>query len=101
MQTTSEIRAAIESRPAGTSGLVIEPWAPGEVYGVAADWAQAAAPVYFYGHGPGGWEPRQYQVADFRHRPTEALESALREALIASGGDEDDAEGMAADATEF
>jgi hypothetical protein len=80
------MQAAIDAAPADTSGLVIEPWAPGEVYGVAADWAQASCPVFFY--GPTGWEPRQYQVADFRHRPRDH-------------GDEDEAADLIDDAVEF
>lgn len=99
---SSEMQQAIDSAPAGTSGLVIEPWNAGETYGVAADWAQASAPVYFFGTALGdGWGTRQYQVADFRHRPSEALECELRTALIASGGDEDEASGLIAGATEF
>lgn len=94
-----EMRAAIESAPEGTGGLVIEPWSAGEIYGVAADWAQAASPVYFYSCS--GWEQRQYQVADFRHKKREALDCELRQAIIAGGGDEDDAADVLDDATEF
>lgn len=93
------MQAAIDSAPAGTSGLVVEPWSPGEVYGVAANWAQAAAPVYFYGAGT--WESRQYQVADFRHRPADALECELRQSLLASGDDEDEAAELVGDAESF
>ena len=50
---TTAMQDAIEVAPEGTSGLVIEPWCPGEVYGVAADWSQASAPVYFLGAHPG------------------------------------------------
>lgn len=96
---SAELLNAIEQAPNGASGLVIEPWTPGEIYGVAADWAQASASVYFY--GPDRWEPRQYQVADFRHRPMEALECELRQALIASGDDEDEASDLLSDAVEF
>ena len=93
------MQKAIDTAPAGTSGLVIEPWTPGETYGVAADWAQAAAPVYSYGLD--GWQSGQYQVADFGHRPSVALDSELRRAMIASGDDEAEAVGLADDATEF
>lgn len=102
MAMTTVMTEAIESAPAGTSGLVIEPWTPGEVYGVAANWADAASPVYFLGSHPGdGWSTRQYQVADFRHEPREALECELRQALIASGDDEDEASSLIEDAQEF
>lgn len=97
--TTNAMRTAIEAAPAGTCGLVVEPWAQGEVYGVAANWAQASAPVYFYGES--GWESRQYQVADFRHSPREALECELAQALVASGDDEDEAGYLLSDAVEF
>ena len=96
---TDTMQRAIDDAPAGTSGLAIEPWTPGETYGVAANWAEAAAPVYF--RGDAGWESRQYQVADFQHRPEQALDCELRQALIASGGDEDEAAALLADATEF
>lgn len=100
---TRDMQRAIDAAPAGTNGLLIEPWTPGEVYGVAADWAQAAAPVYFlWGDGPDAeWRTRQYQVADFRHRAIDALDCELRQALIASGEDEDDAADLLADAVTF
>lgn len=97
MATTTN--QAIETAPAGTSGLIAEPWSKGEIYGVAANWSQASAPVFFF--GPNGWESRQYQVADFQHRAKDALELELRETLIAGGDDEDDAEDLVDDATEF
>lgn len=79
---------AIEEAPEGTSGRVVAPWAQHEVYGVAADWGQASAPVYFYGKD--GWQSRQYQVADFRHTAINALQLELEEAIIASGDDPND-----------
>lgn len=100
MTTISEtMRAAIDSAPVGTTGLVIEPWSIGETYGVAANWAQASAPVYFFGSG--GWNSRQYQVADFRHRKTDALELELMETLRASGDDETGAAELLDDAVAF
>lgn len=96
---TSAMRAAIDSAPEGTSGLVIEPWSPAEVYGVAADWSQASATVYRYGRD--SWEPTQWQVADSRHRARPALERELAEVLVAGGDDEDDAADLVDDATEF
>lgn len=39
--------------PAGMSGLAVEPWSAGEIYAVAADWAQASSPVLVYGQD--GW----------------------------------------------
>lgn len=73
--------------PEGMSGLAVEPWAKGEIYAVAADWAQASCPVRVYGRG--GWKYDGRQVADFRHRPLAALESVLIEAVSDSGDDPD------------
>ncbi len=85
--------------PAGMSGLAIEPWTPGEVYAVAADWAQAAATVWSYADGR--WVPTGRQVADYRHDPRAALLRELRETLEASGDDPDDADNLIDDATEI
>lgn len=81
--------------PAGMTGLACEPWSKGEIYAVAANWAQASCPVRVWGYD--GWEldPHGRQVADFCHRMTDALESQIREAIIA-GGDEPDDEAVAA-----
>lgn len=89
--------------PAGMSGIACEPWTPGEVYAVAADWAQASSPVLVYGDN--GWTHDEHgrQVADFRHNVRDALESVMREA-IKMGGDEPDDNEVAAildDATEI
>lgn len=90
--------------PAGTSGLAVAPWAADEIYAVAANWAQAGAPVWTY--GATGWDLECHgrQVADFRHEPRAALASELYESLIASGESEDEArrlaEELADDATE-
>ena len=82
--------------PAGKSGLVIEPWSKGEIYAVAANWAQASDPVLIYGER--GWvnDTHGRQVADFRHSPEAALASYLAEAIRLSGGDEDEANDEAA-----
>lgn len=93
------MRHAIDTAPRGTSGLVIEPWSPGETYGVAANWAEPSAPVYYYASE--GWEPGQYQVADFCGCAEAALQAELREALIASGDDEDAADDLVSAAEEF
>lgn len=89
--------------PAGMSGLVAEPWTPGEIYGVAANWSDAAATVYTYGDD--GWQPSRCQVADFSHEPRSALAAELREALIHSGetpgNAEDEADDLADDALEL
>jgi len=98
---SDELAMAITDAPEGTSGLVIEPWSRGEVYGVAADWTQAASSVWCYGDGEWVRDAQGRQVADFRHRPIEALISELRQALIMGGDDEDEAEAIAADAIEF
>lgn len=75
--------------PTGMYGLAVEPWTKGEIYAVAADWAQASAPVVVYGED--GWTHDEHgrQVADFRHNARAALESVIREA-IEMGGDEPD-----------
>lgn len=70
--------------PAGTTGLAVEPWAPGEIYAVAADWAQASSPVLIYGED--GWDNTQYQVADFRHRVEDALRTFVIQAIALSEG---------------
>lgn len=95
------LQTAIDSAPAYTSGLVIAPCDRSEVYGVAANWSQASAPVYFYGDGK--WETRQYQVADFRHKPSEALECEIAMTMEASGDEPDDTEvaDICSNATEF
>lgn len=74
--------------PIGTTGLAVEPWSRGEIYAVAANWAQATYPVYTYSES--GWEQIGRQVADYRHRPRAALEAILRDAMIESGGGEPD-----------
>lgn len=90
--------------PAGTSGLAVAPWSASEVYAVAANWAQASAPVYFYGED--GWKPRQYQVADFQHRVADALRLQITEAICASEGiasedvGDDEVDGILANAVE-
>ena len=93
------LQTAIDAAPQDTYGLVIAPWTPFEVYGVAANWAQASAPVYFY--GPEGWRTQQYQVADFRHEPSEALEAEIIQALTDSGDGDSEAKSIVEDATEF
>ena len=93
------IQIATDTMPEGTTGLAIAPWSPDEVYAVAADWSQASAPVYTYGSC--GWQTCGRQVADFRHRPSAALEAELGAALIASGEDADDASDLVDDAVEI
>ncbi len=80
------------SAPVGMSGLAVEPWAKGEIYAVAANWAQAGSPVLSYGGG--GWDLESHgrQVADFRHSARAALESVIRAAIKAGGDEPDDDE---------
>jgi hypothetical protein len=78
--------------PAGTSGMAVAPWDPSEIYAVAANWAQASAPVWTYGLDGWTMDSHGRQVADFRHDSREALESEIREAMIAGGSGEDDDE---------
>lgn len=93
------MQVAVDAAPAGTSGLVAEPWSVGETYGVAADWSQARAPVYAYGDS--GWTQTGRQVADYRHEPSAALADCLAETLRASGDDAGEADQLASEATEF
>lgn len=91
--------------PAGMSGLAVEPWSKGEIYAVAADWAQASSPVMVYGNKQDGWgyDSHGRQVADFRHNDRAALESVIREAIEMGGDQPDDqeVEGILDDATEI
>jgi hypothetical protein len=93
--------------PAGTYGYAVEPWSKGEIYAVAADWAQASSPVYTY--GPDGWDSDRAgrQVADFRHRPLAALRDEICYAIATSEGipldqvDDDEVEFIMAGAVEI
>lgn len=67
--------------PEGTSALVIAPWSPHEVYGVAARWAHSDGAVYSL-DGDGLWQPTGRQVADYCHCPCSAMAEQLREALL-------------------
>ena len=79
--------------PAGMTGIGVDPW--GEVFAVAANWAEASSPVMVYGKK--GWDLDGHgrQVADFRHSDQAALESVLREVIL-DGGDEPDDDQIAA-----
>ena len=72
--------------PAGTYGFAVHVW--GDIYAVAANWAEASAPVYTWCED--GWTQDSHgrQVADFRHRPKDALRSHLREIRWRGCGDE-------------
>lgn len=91
--------------PAGMTGLSVEPWSKGEVYAVAANWAQAGSPVLSYSGKADGWglDAHGRQVADFRHSPRAALESVIREAIEAGGDepDDDEVEAILDDAAEI
>ena len=82
--------------PSGTYGLAVEPWSKGEIYAVAANWAEASSPVLSYGED--GWHHTGKQVADYRHSPEEALRDVLAEALVAGGDEPDDADDLVSDA---
>lgn len=94
--TTIKIKA-----PEGKCGLAVEPWSAGEIYAVAANWAQASDQVMQY--GPRGWTGTQYQVAEFRHSPQAALAQIVREAIQAGGDepDDDEVDGIVSDAVEI
>lgn len=78
--------------PEGMSGLAVVPWSRGEIYAVAADWAQASSPIRVYGED--GWthDEQGRQVADFRHNRWSALAAILREAIEMGGGEPEDGE---------
>lgn len=95
----SYLQAAIDAAPAGTSGLVVAPWDESEVYGVAANWAQASAPIYHYGRN--GWQTEQFQAADFRHRAEAALLAEITQALMDSGDGDSVAAGITGQAESF
>ena len=95
------MNAAITTAPAGTSGVICAPWSQSEIYGVAADWSNAAAPVYAYGTTEDGWAQTGSQVADFRHHPVEAMIDVLKRSIRMGGGDEAEAIDIAAAATTF
>lgn len=80
------------STPVGMSGLAVEPWSKGEVYAVAANWAEASSPVMVYGED--GWTNDECgrQVADFRHNDRAALKDIIERAIVASGDEVDDDE---------
>lgn len=86
--------------PAGMSGVYVEPWSKGEIYAVAANWAQASSPVMVYGDR--GWTLDECgrQVADFRHKSHEALRDQIVRAIEASGdeADADEVQGIIDDA---
>lgn len=83
--------------PTGTRGLACSPWSAQEIYAVAANWAQASAPIYYWGDGD--WVPWKYQVADFCHDPEAALAAYLDECISESGTPcDDDGDTLAADA---
>lgn len=56
----------------------------GDKYKVSGDFANAAAPVFFDGN------PTQYQTADFRHDPADAMRTYLQEVAAESGDDVED-----------
>ncbi len=78
--------------PDGMSGLMVEPWAKGDIYAVAANWAQASSPVMVLSVDEWDLDPHGRQVGDFCHSPQEALESQIREAIEAGGDEPDDDE---------
>ena len=87
------------------SGLAVEPWTKGEIYAVAADWAQASSPILTSIEG--GWSGNGRQVADYRHRVKDALRAIVIDAIAMSEGiasedvDDDEVDGIVASATEI
>lgn len=70
--------------PDGLYGLAVEPWTPGEIYAVAADWGNASCAVLAYGEM--GWAGTGKQVADYSHDMTAALREQIEDAGNHSGG---------------
>lgn len=93
--------------PAGTYGLAVEPWAKGEIYAVAANWAQASDPVLTYGGREWSQMWSGQQVATYRHRAEDALRAEIRNAIAASEGipsdevDDDEIEAIVSEAVEI
>lgn len=93
--------------PTGMTGLAVEPWSKGEIYAVAANWAQASSPIMVYGKD--GWTTDECgrQVADFRHNSRDALEAIIASAISMSEGistydvDSDEIDGIMEDAVEI
>lgn len=99
-----EITAETLTTPDGMSGLACEPWTPGEIYAVAADWAQASSPVLVWGNEEWTLDECGRQVADFRHDPAAALEDLIERCNRASGGadlTDDEMAAIIADAVEI
>jgi hypothetical protein len=65
--------------PSGLTGLAVEPWSPGEIYAVAADWRRADAPILIY---EDGWHSLGIQVGDMGHSAHRALEHVMRHVLL-------------------
>jgi len=72
----------------------------GVVIRIRANWAEASSTIYADWHGDGEWQPTQYQVAAFSHRPEDAMREFLRQAAIESGDDPDDESEAIANAVE-
>jgi hypothetical protein len=58
----------------------------GDKYGVRADFSQASDNIEILSVEE-GWKSSQYQVADFRHRPYDALRRQIEESVSFSGED--------------
>lgn len=89
--------------PAGMSGIYVEPWSKGEIYGVAANWAQASSPVLVYGDRGWNYDECGRQVADFRHSARAALRGIIVRAIEMGGdeADEEEVDGILDDATDL
>lgn len=57
----------------------------GDKYGIRADFSQAIDNIEIL-DADGEWQSSQYQVADYRHRPYDALRAQIEES-IRFGGD--------------
>ena len=97
-KSASEIAA-----PQGMTGIACEPWTPGEIYAVAADWGQASCPVMVWGDGEWTQDECGRQVADFRHSPQSALRDLIYRSIRAGGDDpdKDEVAGIVEDALEI
>lgn len=68
--------------------LTTKAW--GQIWGVRANFTLASATIEVLGED--GWHPTLDQVADFRHRPLDALRAHLVQIVQDSGDDPDDPE---------
>jgi hypothetical protein len=81
--------------PQGTCGWGVCCY--GVWYAVAANWADASAPVYVL-DDRGQWVQTHWRSGDFLHSPLDAFELHLRQAMYRAGADPEDVDLLLIDA---